>query len=61
MVPNIAGFNKVENMMTSFPFFDAFFVRSSLYPNINVFPYLKGNFKAVLGDKSVTSGIGRGR
>ena len=63
MVTNIAGFNKFENMMTSFPVFDAFlfFVRSSPYPNIYAFPYLKGNFKAVLSDKSVTSGIGRGR
>ena len=25
MVPNMAGFNKVEIMMTSFPVFDAFF------------------------------------
>ena len=24
MVPNMAGFHKVENMMTSFPVFDAF-------------------------------------
>ena len=30
MVPNMAGFNEVENMMTSLPVFDAFlfFMRS---------------------------------
>ena len=43
MVPNMAGFNKVENMMMSFPVFDAFlfFGRSSPYPNIYTFPDLK--------------------
>ena len=63
MIPNMSGFNKVEIMMTSFPVFDAFpfFWRSSHYPNIYAFPSLKGNFKAVLGDKSVTSDIGKGR
>ena len=63
MVPDIAGFNEVENMMTSFPVFDAFlfFGRSSPYPNRYAFPYLKRKFKAVLGDKSVISGIGKGR
>ena len=59
----MAGFNKVENMMTSFPVFDAFpfLWHSSPYPNICAFPNLKGNLKAVLGDESVTSGIGKGR
>ena len=38
-----------------------FFWRRSPYPNIHAFLNLKGNFKAVLGDKSVTSGIGKGR
>ena len=63
MVPNMAGFNEVENMMTSFPIFDAFlfFGRSSPYPNRYAFPNLKRKFKAVLGDKSVTSSIGKGR
>ena len=63
MVPNMAVFNKVENMMTSFPVFDAFlsFWRGSPYPNIYAFPNLKRKFKAVLGDKSVTSGMGIGR
>ena len=63
MVPNMAGFNGVENMMTSFPVFDAlsFFRRSSPFPNRYVFPNLKRKFKAVSGDKSVTSGIGKGR
>ena len=61
MVPNMAGSNKVENM--PFPVFDAFpfFWSSSPYPNIYAFPNLKGNFKAVLGDKSVTSSISKGR
>ena len=63
MVPNMAGLNKVENMMTSFPVFDAFlfFWRSSPYRNIYAFPVLKQKLKAVLGDKSATSGIGKGR
>ena len=62
MVPNMVGFNKVEKMMTSLPVFDAFpfFWRSSPYPNMYAFPNLKGNFKTVLGDKSVTFGIGKG-
>ena len=53
MVSNMAGFNEVENMMTSFPVFDAFlfFGRSSPYPNICAFPNQKRKFKAVLGDK----------
>ena len=61
MVPNMAGFNEVENMMTSFPVFDVFlfFGRSSPCPNRYAFPNLKRKF--VLGDKSVTSGIGKGR
>ena len=52
--------NEVENMMTSFPVFRCvcFFGRSSPYPNIYVFPYLKRKFKTVLNDKSVTAGIG---
>ena len=63
MVPNMAGCNKVENLMTSFTVFDAFlfFWHSSPYPNIYAFPNLKRKFKAVLGDKSVTSGIDKGR
>ena len=63
MVPNMAGFNKVEKMMISFPVFGAFlfFWRSSPYPNIYAFPNLKRKFKAVLGNKSVTSGIRKGR
>ena len=63
MVPNMAGFNEVENMMTSFPIFDAFlfFGRSSPYPNRYVFHNLKRKFKTVLDDKSITSGIGEGR
>ena len=63
MVPNMAGFNEVENMMTSFLVFDVFlsFGRSSPYPNRHALPNLKRKFKAVLGDKSVTSGIGKGR
>ena len=58
----MAGFNEVENMM-SFPVLDAFlfFGRSSPFPNRYVFANLKRKFKAVLGDKSVTSGIGKGR
>ena len=62
MVPIMAGFNKVENM-TSFPVFDAFlfFWRSSTNPNVYAFPNLNRKFKAVLGDNSVTSGIGKGR
>ena len=50
MVPNMAGFNEVENMMTSFPVFDAFlfFGRSSPYPNRYAFPNLKRKFEAVL-------------
>ena len=57
MEPNMAGFNKVENMITSFQVFDAYFCfwRSSPYPNIYAFPNLKRKFKAVLGDKSFTS------
>ena len=53
MVSNIAGWNKAENMMTSFPLFDAFlfFTPSSPYPNIYAFPYLKRKFKAVLAIK----------
>ena len=52
MVPIMSGFNKVENMMTSLPVFDAFlfFWRSSPYPNVYDFPNLKRKFKAVLGD-----------
>ena len=65
MVPNMAVFNKVENMMMSFPVFDAFpfffFWRSLPYPSIYAFPNLKQKFKVVLGDKSVTFGIGKGR
>ena len=63
MVPNMAGFNEVENMMTSFPVFDAFlfFGRSSPYPNRYAFPNLKRKFMAFLGYKSVPSGIGKGR
>ena len=62
MIPNMAGFNEVENMMTSFPVFDVFlfFGRSSPYPNKYAFPNLKRKLKAVLGDKSVTSGIDKG-
>ena len=62
MVPNMAGFYEVESMMTSFPVFDAFlfFGRSSPYPNRYAFPNLKRKFKAILGDKSDTSGIGIG-
>ena len=50
-------------MMTSFPVSDAFlfFGRSLPYPNIYAFPNLKRKFKAVLDDKNVTSGIGKGR
>ena len=63
MVPNMAGFNEVENMITPFPVFDAFlfFGRSSPYPNRYAFPNLKRKFKAALGNKSVTSGIVKGR
>ena len=63
MVPNMAGFNRVENIMTSFPVFDAFlsFGRSSPYPNRYAFPNQKRTFKAILGDKSVTSDIIKGR
>ena len=63
MVPNMAGFNKVENMMTSFPIFDAFFFfwPSSPCPNMYAIPNLKPKFMAVLGDKSATSGIVKGR
>ena len=63
MVPNMAGFNEIENIMTSFPVVDAFlfFERSSPYPNRYAFPNLKRKFKAVLGDKSVTFGIGERR
>ena len=59
----MAGFIKVENMMSSFPVFDAFlfFGRSSPYPNRYAFPNLKRKFKAVFGDKSVTSGMDKGR
>ena len=55
MVPNMAGFNDVENMMTSFQVFDAFlfFVRISPYPNRYAFPNLKRKFKAILGDNSL--------
>ena len=63
MIPNMPGFNKVEIIMTSFQVFDAFifFWRSLPYPNIYAFHNLKRKFKAGLGDKSVTSGIGKGR
>ena len=63
MVPNMAVFNKVENMMMSFPIFDAFpfFWRSSPYPNIYDFPTLKRKFMAVSGEKSVTSGLEKRR
>ena len=63
MVPNMAGFNEDVNMMTSFLIFDAFlfFGRSSPYPNRSAFPNLKRKFKADLGDKSVTCGMGKGR
>ena len=63
MVPNMAGFNEVENMMTSFPVFHAFlfFGRRSPYPNRYALPNLKRKLKAILGDKIVTSGIGKGR
>ena len=63
MVHNMAKFNEVENMMTSFPVFDAFLFweRSSPYPNIYAFPNLKRKIKAVLCDKNVTSGIGKRR
>ena len=49
MVPYMAEFNEVENMMTSFPVFDAFlfFGSSSPYPNIYAFPNLKHKFKTV--------------
>ena len=62
MIVNMAGFNEAENVKTSFPVFDAFlfFGYSSSYPNIYAFPNLKRKFKAVLGDKSVISGIGKG-
>ena len=45
MVPNMAGFNEVENMMTSFLVFDTF-----IFSGV-----------AVLSDKSVTSGVGKGQ
>ena len=47
MVPNTAGFNEVENTMTSFPVFDAFlfFGRSSPYPNRYAFPNLNENLR----------------
>ena len=59
----MAGFNEAENMMTSIPVFDAFlfFGGSSPYPNRYVLPNIKRKFKAVLGNKSVTSDIGKGR
>ena len=59
MVPNMSGFNKVENRMRSFPVFDAFlfFGRSPPYPNRCAFPNLKRKYEAFFGDKSVTSGI----
>ena len=63
MVPNSAEFNEVENMMTLFPVFDVFLIFgcSSPYPNRYAFPNLNRKFKAVIGDKSVTAGIGKGR
>ena len=50
MVPNMAGFNKVENMMTSFPVFDAFLFSGVARPiriYIFSFPNLKQKFKTV--------------
>ena len=63
MVPNMAGFNKVKkNDDVIFGFrCIPFFWRRSPYPNVHAFLNLKGNFKAVFGDKSVTSAIGKGR
>ena len=58
MVQNMAGFN-----VRHFRFFDAFLFSGVARPiqNIYVFSNLKRKFKAVLGDKSVTSGKGKGR
>ena len=50
MVSNMAGCNKVENMMTSCSVLSEY-----------IFPYLKRKFNAVLGDKCATSGIDKGR
>ena len=63
MVPNMAGFNEVENLMTSFQDFDAFLFYgcSTPYPNRYAVPNLERKFKAILDDKSVTSGIVKGQ
>ena len=44
MVPNMAGFNEIENMMTPFAVFDAIHFS---YLNTYAFPNLKRKFKAV--------------
>ena len=61
MVPNIAGLNEFENMMTSFPFFDAFlfFGRNSPYPIDMLSLNLKRKFKAGLDDRIASCGIGK--
>ena len=42
MIPNMAGFNEVENMMTSFPVFDAFLFSGVARPiRIYMFPLFK--------------------
>ena len=50
-------YDEVISGFRSIPFFG----RSSPYPNTYAFPNVKRQFNAVLCDKNVTSGIGKGR
>ena len=58
-VPNMTGYDEVKIMMTSFPVPDDFPFRVYLALSVCIYFFfnLKRLFKAIIGDKWVTSGL----